>query len=470
MPYEVFSPFSSCADYHGHHWSLQEAAACLAQIALQIDRDMPVHPITGKHIHAIAAVDTDGTQRNFGQREKQTARRLNLDPRSLLTDKPAVTTISHLARIYFEATSRVPMLTVEPEKLFDYSDDRRNHFWTTDAGKGQSLAYILQAAFTLELSLKAILEVGGKLAHPNDDGRPDWKNHKPAAIFKLLDESEQKKLEEQWQSLASEARNFYGTYLEFLKSVDDIYTGMRYLQKASQITNTRVEVLTLLSASRIALDLAFVSFRQRSPIKPKVTVTTYRDTAQPAMRPELVQGIVRTVRIPEGFDPHSQVEVLIERNDGGVEVTALFRKADVENYWGIEGDQIAIVGYSSDVEPFILHHSQHRDRRGESGSASCYTNEARVLQGSVYDLQTYEIQPGQHGVRLVLDDCTYWTKVQCMFSTQCEREQLSNIQLGDEILVNGLVSLRDGRPLILIDPQIVYGDIAPEGSPSRHNG
>ncbi len=421
---------------------------------------MPVHPITGKHIHAIAAVDKDGTQRNFGKREKRCARWLKLDPRSLLTHRPAVTTIYHLASIYYEATIRVPMLTVEPEKLFDYNDDRGNHFWSTDAGKGQSLAYILQAAFTLELSLKAILEVGGKLTKPSDGGRLDWKIHEPAALFELLDDSEREKLEEQWQRLASDERNFNGTYLEFLKSADDIYTGMRYLQQAVQSTNPKVEVLTLLSASRIALDVASVSFRQRLPFKPRVTVSTYQDTSQPSMRPELVQGIVRTVRIPEGFDPHSQVEVLVERDDDGAEVIALFRKADVENYYGIEGNQITVVGYSSDVEPIILHGSQHRDRSGESDAASCYTNEACVLKGGVYDLQTYEIQPGQQGVRLVLDDCTYWTKVQCMFSTRSEREQLLNIHLGDEILVSGLVSFRDGRPMILVDPQIVDGDTA----------
>ena len=51
-----------------------------------------------------------------------------------------------------------------------------------------------------------------------------------------------------------------------------------------------------------------------------------------------------------------------------------------------------------------------------------YTHEHRVLSGSVYDLETYEIVDSQRVVRLVLDDGTFSNKVECIFSTNQEQK------------------------------------------------
>ena len=425
---------------------------------------MPVHPLTGKHIHAIAAVNKNGTQRDFSKNEKQLACRLGLDSRSLLIHKPAVTTINNLASMYYEASRLIPMLTVKLEDLFEY-EDRDRHFWSTNAGRGQCLAYILQAAFTLELSLKAILEVGGRLTTPPSRGRPDWQTHSPVRLFELLDDDERQRLEQWWKVLSLEERHFDGTYLEFLKSVDDLYIGLRYLQWDLEGTNSQLAVLSLLSASRVALELAEVLFRERFPCKVNVTTHVHTDPKQPVMRSERVEGFVRSVTIPESFDPHGRVEVIIEPDHGDGDVTASFRKADVEDYYGIEGDRVRIVGFTSDTEPFVLHGSDHVDHSRQSQAKPCYTHEHRVLSGSVYNLETYEIATGQRVVRLVLDDATFFSKVECIFSTNQEQKQLANVTLGQEILIRGQVSLRDGRPMVLLGPEIV--DANRTGNPAE---
>ena len=152
MPFEVFGPFVSCSESHGAHQNLREAANCLNQIADQRNGKMPVHPITGKFIHAIAAVDRNGNQLPFQEQDLKLADELGLDSKAVMAHKLAVTTINNLAGLYCEALASLPMLTVNLEGLFE-DEDRDSHRWSTDAGRGQCLAYILQAAFTLELTL-----------------------------------------------------------------------------------------------------------------------------------------------------------------------------------------------------------------------------------------------------------------------------------------------------------------------------
>ena len=409
-------------------------------------------------------MDKNGTQRDFGKRETQLACQLGLDPRSLLTHKPTVTTINNLASMYYKASMLIPMLTVNLEGLFDY-EDRNRHFWSTDAGKGLCLAYILQAAFTLELSLKAILEIGGRLIEVPSGGRPDWQTHSPVCLFELLDNDERQKLEQQWKSLPPGKRLFNGTYLEFLKSADDLYIGLRYLQRDLKGTNPQVEILSLLSASHVALDLAESLLRERSPVEVNVKTHAHTDPKQPVIRSAQVEGLVRSVTIPEGFDPHGRVEVVIEPDHGDGDVTTLFRKADVENYYGIEGDRVRIVGFASDAEPSVLHRSYHVDHSRRSRANPCYTHEHRVLSGSIYNLETYEIATDQRVIRLVLDDATFFSKVECIFSTNQEQEQLANVTLGQEILIRGQVSLRDGRPIVLLEPEII--DANRTGNPTE---
>ena len=62
------SPFMRCADLHEPHWSLEEAKRCFDQID-QPEDGIAVNPATGKCIHTIAAVATDGTQRKFSDKE-----------------------------------------------------------------------------------------------------------------------------------------------------------------------------------------------------------------------------------------------------------------------------------------------------------------------------------------------------------------------------------------------------------------
>ena len=133
---------------------------------------MRAHPISGKYIHGIAKMDRSGNQIHFQENELQTAKCLGLDPKALLTHRPAVTSINNLARLYCDALGSIPMLTINLDLMFEY-EDRNRHFWASDIGKGQSLAYILQAAFTLELCLKAILESCGRFAETSDDGNAD---------------------------------------------------------------------------------------------------------------------------------------------------------------------------------------------------------------------------------------------------------------------------------------------------------
>ena len=112
MPFEVFSTFTRCSELHSPHLSLKGAAKCLAEISGPAEGDRLVHPITGKYIHAIAAVDRNGNQRSFQKSEQQLAADLGIDPKSILTHKHAVTNITNLGSLYCEALGSLPMLTV----------------------------------------------------------------------------------------------------------------------------------------------------------------------------------------------------------------------------------------------------------------------------------------------------------------------------------------------------------------------
>ena len=92
------------------------------------------------------------------------------------------------------------MLTVDLDRLFD-SDNQGHHYWASSKpGRGQCLAYILQAAFTLELCIKALLESCGKFAEPPGEGRPDWQTHSPVELYNLLETDVQQRLEQWWNS------------------------------------------------------------------------------------------------------------------------------------------------------------------------------------------------------------------------------------------------------------------------------
>ena len=151
MPFEVFNIFSRCSETHGSHSSLEDAASCFAQLTQRYGGDIPVHPISQTYVYEIAAIDRKGNQRNFLEPETQKAAALHLDPKSVATEVPGITTFSHLAKMYYEASRLIPVTGINLKGMFDHHGEER-HFWNTDAGKGQALAYAQQAAFTLVVS------------------------------------------------------------------------------------------------------------------------------------------------------------------------------------------------------------------------------------------------------------------------------------------------------------------------------
>ena len=413
-----------------------------------------MHPITGKYIHAIAAVNRNGKQRDFQKREIELASDMGLDPKSLLTQKPAIANFHTLARMYCDALGSLPMLTVDLDSMFD-PDYRGRHFWATEAGRGQCLAYILQAAFTLELCIKALLEACGKFAEPQKGERPDWQTHSPVQLYKLLEPDVTQRLEQWWKSRSADERQFDGAYIEYLRSVDDLYEGMRYLQRDLNGVNAQVEIAGLLSASRLALSLSDHEFRNRfPPIKTTTRVHYTGNPDGPKVHEVFMEGVVHDLTVPEGFDPHSKVEAIVDTDDGQQVSVGLFRKADVECYHGIVGENVVFLAYVLEGQPSVINGARLLHRSGPTPLRAYYSNEQRTLSGTVFNLEKCDFGLGQPAVRLVLDDATYFSKVECIFWDKEEVEQLVDIYLGQHVLISGQVSLRNGRSLVLLEPEI----------------
>lgn len=222
MPFEVFDLFHRCSKTHGPHSSLEDAADCLTQLTQRYGGDIPVHPVTQKYIHWIVAVDKNGKQRNFQKSDLEKAAALCLDPKSFAAKVPGIISFSHLAKMYNAASKLIPVTRISLKGMFDYQANG-GHFWTSDAGKGQALAFAQQAAFTQELSLKAYLEVIGKLAPPDTANERErkkherkWKTHDLAELFRLLTDEETKQLEEWWNHSDTKRNHFQGNFREFL--------------------------------------------------------------------------------------------------------------------------------------------------------------------------------------------------------------------------------------------------------------
>ena len=197
MPYEVFSLFFRCSEIHGTHSCLKDAAACFAHLTQRYGDDLRVDPISQKYVHEIAAIDRNGNQRDFSKSERDKAASLNLDPKAVATEVPGITTFSHLARMYNEASRLIPVTDINLKGMFDYHGGNR-HFWNTDAGKGQALAYAQQAAFTLELALKAYLEVLSILGSTDRGDPRQWRTHELTDLFNFLTDDKKNQLEEWW--------------------------------------------------------------------------------------------------------------------------------------------------------------------------------------------------------------------------------------------------------------------------------
>ena len=455
MPYEVFNIFFRCSETHKAHCKLEDAVACFAQLTQAYGGDIPVHPISQKYVYEIAAVDRKGNQRNFSNPERLKADALNLDPRSVATDIPGITTFYRLAQLYLEASRLIPVSSISLKGVFDRRGKDR-HFWTTDAGKGQALAFAQQAAFTLELSLKAYLEGLGRLASSNVGDLQKWQKHELIDLFNLLTDDEKKQLEEWWIHSDTKRIHFKGGFRDFLSSSNKVYMKWRYVTDLRS-PNLSIDIQMLLSASEFLLSASERLFRTTAPFEFNVTTTTYPNTVDGGGRPippsavAVVEGRVRAVRIPKGFDPFSIVELVIESDQHEADVTAQFYKRNVWDYYGFEGERVTLAGRIREDQPHVLLHPNHVDvsRRGPR-----YTCERRTLRGSIYDMRMVNsVFGGAQQVNLVLYDDTYFAQVECFFATDEERDMLKEAKLGDKILISGCVMLLNGQPMILVGPE-----------------
>ncbi|MCY4115231.1 MAG: OB-fold nucleic acid binding domain-containing protein [Chloroflexi bacterium] len=454
MPYEVFSLFSQCSEIHGAHSSLEDAAGCFAQVTQRYGADIPVHPVTQKYIHWIVAIDKNGNQRDFSNSELMKVGELCLDCKSFAAKVPGITTFSQLAGMYYEASRLIPVTHINLKGMFDYQAKDR-HFWTSDAGKGQALAFAQQAAFTLELAFKAYLEVLGKLASPDAADAKKWQTHKLVDLFKLLADDEKRQLEEWWSHSDTKRTHFHGSFRDFLSESNRLYEKWRYITDLTS-PDLSIDIPKLLSAAEFLLSASSRAFEKNSPIKLNITTTVYPnsdvDDGSPAPRyePTLVEGRVRAVNIPDGYDPFSIVEVVIDSDRHEDEVIAQFYKCHVENYFGLEGKQVALFGNIRKDRPRLLARPRHLD---ELKRESVYAVEHCTLKGSIHDIRTVHSAHGKSGkLDLSLWDETYFTQVECIFVTDKERDQLRGINPGDTILISGWVTLLNGRPVVLVHP------------------
>ena len=368
MPYfEVFSIFHRCSKIHGAHSTLDDASACFAQLTQRYGGDVPVHPISQKYVHVIAAVDRKGNQRNFSKLEREKAAALHLDPRSVATEVPGITTFSHLAEMYYEASRLIPVSGINLKEMFDHHGIDR-HFWDTDAGKGQALAYAQQAAFTLELSLKAYLEALGKLASSNPRDIREWHKHELTDLFQLLTDNEKRQLEEWWNHHDANRTHFNvkGSFREFLSDSNRIYMKWRYITDLKS-PDLSIDIPMLLGASAFLLSASGWVLRKNSPIKVNSTMTTYSSNENADGRPTprflttLVEGRVRALNVPDGFDPYSIVELVIDSDQHEHEVIAQFYKRNVKDYFGLKGERVSLVGEVREDQPHLLTRPSHLD-------------------------------------------------------------------------------------------------------------
>lgn len=456
MPYEVFIPlFFRCSETHEAHFRLEDAAACFSQLTQRYAGNIPIHPISQKYVYAIAAIDRKGNQRNFSADDKKRAEELKLDPRSLQTEIPAITTFSSMARVYCEALKLIPIESITLENILDPKTKSR-HFWATDAGIGQALAYAQQAAFTLELSFKAYLEVMGKLATPDGGIRQEWKTHNLKDLFDLLTDDEKQRLEERWNRSEAKSAHCKRSFWEVLAYGNDLYTKWRYItdQKTFDLS---IDLQFLLSASEFLLSASDHHFRKHSPIKMKPSVTIYTDQGDsngeplpPSVKRILVEGRVRTVRIPDGFDPFSKVELVIDSEQYEHDIIAQFYKRYVRDYYDLEGEKVTLGGEIREDQPHLLRNPTHVD---EPQKESKYTCKPLTLRGRIYDMRRIHDGLGGPGkIDLVLHDDTFFAQIECIFATEEERNKLTAVKPGDRILISGCVTLLNGQPMILVGP------------------
>ena len=448
-----------CADLHRPHRSLEEAKHCFDQIEQPKD-GLAVNPATGKCIHTIAAVATDGTQREFSDKELEIVDTLSIDRRIVLEDVPNVTTFAHIAGLSYAALLTVPQLSVDLAGFFDY-DNRNKHYWSTEEGLGQSLAYVQQAFFTLELCLKALLETTGQLLKMPED---KWKQHEPAILFKLLNRETRQILEQRWSQVRSADRSYGGTFQAFLESINDMYTAWRYIPERKD-SNLSADLGPIVAACGMVLDTSRFMFQRDYPRKPRITTKIISSgqgqDPSPEHMPIIVCGTVTSVNVPEGFDPHSIVEVVMETEEYGP-LTLDAHKRNPQEYHGLKGRRITVGGFYNVNRPAAVGRPNILAIDDKEGRGTHYSVETRALQGTIYDVTRPKGSDRQDIVNLFLQDETYFTIVQCLFLTGEEQGQITGaldsgqqLQLGDRISIRGQVTLKNGVPVVLVRPHSI---------------
>ena len=295
----------------------------------------------------------------------------------------------------------------------------------------------------------------------------DWQTHDLVHLHGLLDSSEQQILQRHWEALGPSDRSGYKVLLEFLTAIKNLYTELRYVP-ALKSANLAVDIQAILNASRIVLRRSESLAFQDSPIKPKVSITTFEpptnDRVSGAVdwQSVMVKGIVRSVNIPDDFEPTSSVEVIIRPTYycNGLkqipfdrDVTASFRRCDVESYFGLEGEEVTLGGRVTASEPSVLVRAQHVDPINQEPS---YKFETRTLKGQAYNLVPRGTSYNDSArVTLILQDMTFLSDVDCLFVTEDEKAMIANVTLGSEVTIRGQVALLNGRPVSLVNPSLV---------------
>ena len=164
----------------------------------------------------------------------------------------------------------------------------------------------------------------------------------------------------------------------------------------------------------------------------------------------LVEGRVRTVKVPDGFDPYGIVEVVIDSDHHEYDMTVQFYKRNVHDYYDLERKRVTLVGEINADKPQLLQHANFLDDLNREPK---YTSDSLTLRGSVYDIRViHSAFGGSDKVALALYDETFFTQVECFFVTDEERGMLKELQLGDGILISGRGTLLSGLPTILVQP------------------
>lgn len=184
----------------------------------------------------------------------------------------------------------------------------------------------------------------------------------------------------------------------------------------------------LFSAADFLLSASSRVLKKRSTIKIDVTTTMHPnsnvDGGNSTLRyvTALVEGRVRAVIIPDGFDPCSIVELVIDSDRHNDDVIVQFHKRSVENYYGFEERRVVLAGRIREDQPNLLLHPSHLEKpEGEDW----YASELRTLKGSIYDIRdVYPAHSRLEKLDLALWDETYFTQVECFFVTDKERDRL----------------------------------------------